>query len=715
MATQNQKIYSIKIDGLDKEIKSMSQLQETAKELEAQLETSELGSDNFEKLRKQLVQTRGEIGKIDESLTTMSSAERAENLFKIGEGLAGGFAIATVASSAFGEKTAEQIQKAQATALNLVVALDGVKKITEGATSAYKLFGQSALANFKLAGVGAKSFSTTTRIALAATGIGLFVVALGAVVAYWEDLTKWITDSIKPLKEFSDRVGGISGAFKIAGEIAKAVFKNIGEAALALVRGEFKQAIEEIQEISSDSQAAIDKQITRVAQNRAAELRKMREEQYKHDEKLRKESIESAIKEKERILSIEKAKKKDVEKLQLEIFELKKSLYKADSDEYKQVETDKTIFLIEQEQARIDAINTADQKRLDELKKNAENTKKVLSEGSDLPDIFGIPDEKEIDPRLQKLNKLMQDKFLPGLKEIVKKNNETLSEDEDTPSLLEGLFGVSEDAELEDKIAAIGTKVLEGYDQIASAITTSLDRQIERSTRKLDQLTESQSQSIQKITALEQQADAAKGARKDQIIGLIDKERKREEFLAKQKIEQEKKIQEAEKKRAIADKIRAISSSIINTAVGVTQALPNVVLAAIVGAMGAVQTGIIAKQKFAKGGLLKGKSHREGGINVINTNSGQMVEAEGEEYFINRQATANNLHILDRINREGKRKKFKIYADGGLNEPDFQTINNSLSSGISTGDQKDIKVNVGINEFNRTNNRVKELERTASL
>src|SRR5690606_29181308 len=66
---------------------------------------------------------------------------------------------------------------------------------------------------------------------------------------------------------------------------------------------------------------------------------------------------------------------------------------------------------------------------------------------------------------------------------------------------------------------------------------------------------------------------------------------------------------EMEYKQARADKIARMFSVIGNTAVGVASALPNLVLAGIVAAMGAIQLGIVAAQplpdrpKFSGGGF----------------------------------------------------------------------------------------------------------------
>jgi hypothetical protein len=524
-----------------------------------------------------------------------------------------------------------------------------------------------------------------------------------------------VENTFKPIKDFSREIGGLTGAFKIVGGVATAVFKNIGEAVSNLVQGDFKKALQDIKEISSDSQAAVQAQIKAVAKAQLDELKLLRKAEEEFDVRQRKERLSSLINEKENIVKIEKAKGKEVAELELELFELRKKLYKADSDEYKNIEVEKTLFLIEENKRRIEAQNATDQEALDKLKDAAEETKKLL--GSGLGEFIELPQEKLVDERLQKFGDLLAKKYEKLLPALQQKIKPLLEDDSENPSLISGLFGFNDEDDLETKLEQASITILSYYDQIAQAVTASLDRQIAQGERRLQQLTDSQTQSLERISQLEQKADKAKGERRNQILQQIDSERRKEAALAKERIKQVQQIEEAERKKAIANKVRAIAQSVINTAVSITEALPNLILAGIVGALGGIQTGVISAQKFQDGGLLKGPSHKQGGIPILNKKSGNMVEAEGNEYFVNRLATANNLDILSRINQEGKRKRFKLkeFENGGLNSPDFSSINSALSSNQSPQTAQKLSVNVGFNEFERTGNRVKEIKQTAKL
>lgn len=123
--------------------------------------------------------------------------------------------------------------------------------------------------------------------------------------------------------------------------------------------------------------------------------------------------------------------------------------------------------------------------------------------------------------------------------------------------------------------------------------------------------------------------------------------------IKKANLEKDVKKREAEIKRKQFenDKQLALIEAAINTAVAVTKALPNYALAAIVAFAGAAEIALIASQptpKFEKGGKVKGKRHSEGGV---------IVEAEKDEWVINRTQSIKHDKLLESINK-GKVESF---------------------------------------------------------
>lgn len=92
---------------------------------------------------------------------------------------------------------------------------------------------------------------------------------------------------------------------------------------------------------------------------------------------------------------------------------------------------------------------------------------------------------------------------------------------------------------------------------------------------------------------------------------------------------QEKREREVARKQFERTKRENILKAVMNTAEGVTEALPNFILAAAVGAFGLLQIATIAKQKppeYGHGGLLNGPSHSDQsrGLPVTNPYTGKV-------------------------------------------------------------------------------------------
>ena len=99
------------------------------------------------------------------------------------------------------------------------------------------------------------------------------------------------------------------------------------------------------------------------------------------------------------------------------------------------------------------------------------------------------------------------------------------------------------------------------------------------------------------------------------------------------------------------------------------------------------QVAVIESQQYAKGGLVHGKSHANGGEKFAV--GGRVVELEGGEAVINKRSTSMFRSQLSAMNAAGGGVKF---ADGGLlNMPSFATNQfnavgmNGLAGAMSQG------------------------------
>ena len=149
-------------------------------------------------------------------------------------------------------------------------------------------------------------------------------------------------------------------------------------------------------------------------------------------------------------------------------------------------------------------------------------------------------------------------------------------------------------------------------------------------------------------------------------------------------------------------KAAAIAETTINTYVAAQKAYSSMAEIPVVGtalgaaaAAAAVASGLmnVAKiastdVKYADGGLLRGKSHSEGGIPFTVAGRGGF-EAEGGEYIVNKRATAMYLPVLEAINssvRNGSYNPVYMAAGGVIKQvPDMQIDYNEMMNAIKEG------------------------------
>lgn len=199
------------------------------------------------------------------------------------------------------------------------------------------------------------------------------------------------------------------------------------------------------------------------------------------------------------------------------------------------------------------------------------------------------------------------DKFKSGLSEMNDAARDTLGE---TAGIFEGLsdimVDVAEDGKLsfENMAQAVG-KIVSG---ITSLMTDIYDAQIENIEKEQEANDEAYDKEIERIEALEENG----------AISTEEAEaRKRvaEDKTAAKNAELEKKKAALQEKQAKWNKANSIIQAGIFTALAITEALPNLVLAALVGAMGAAQVALIAAQPIPK--YAKGTKDHPGGLAIV--------------------------------------------------------------------------------------------------
>lgn len=257
--------------------------------------------------------------------------------------------------------------------------------------------------------------------------------------------------------------------------------------------------------------------------------------------------------------------------------------------------------------------------------------------------------------------------------------------------------------------------------------------QLEKHIDKYEKLLEKQKDITQKyadeVDDIEDELSSSRGDRRQHLIDQLNAEisAQRASMAEEKKIEKQKKALEAKKEKEEEDQRkrehqRQVTQAFINWHLSVANALATqpfmpvgIAMGALATALGAAQYALVKSQKYADGGVIEGRSHKDGGVKVL----GGRAEVEGGEFITNRRSTSANLDLLTYINKKkrrvdlddmidfyssGKIKKninnispSRYFADGGYIAPTLSTdidIDNRILTAIENYSKKPTVVQV---------------------
>lgn len=189
-------------------------------------------------------------------------------------------------------------------------------------------------------------------------------------------------------------------------------------------------------------------------------------------------------------------------------------------------------------------------------------------------------------------------------------------------------------------------------------------------------------------------------------------------------------IAKIQRRQAVVQKAQALFNVAINTFDAITKAGAQLGAFAVpaqiaLGALGVFQAANIAAEplpdipEFALGGIggvVKGPSHKNGGVNVRMRRGGEL-NVEGGEAWINREATARNLPLLSAINESTGGRP--LMATGGIGGSTSAIANSIidydlLASKLANANRALPSPVVSVEEINTVSNNVSVIESIAS-
>jgi len=185
--------FQVKVSGAD----SLSSLKKEFKDLQTELEKTEIGTEEYTKTLAKLGRVKDDIGDLKDTINALNPEGKVAAFQNVAGKLAGGFQAATGAAALFGVKSEEL----EATLLRVQAATAFAEGITSlaGLSDAFNVVGTV----IKTQVITALS---TLKGALIATGIGAAVVALGALVYAANEYNDTLQEEIDKQGKLNDEL-----------------------------------------------------------------------------------------------------------------------------------------------------------------------------------------------------------------------------------------------------------------------------------------------------------------------------------------------------------------------------------------------------------------------------------------------------------------------------------------------------------------------------
>lgn len=309
-------------------------------------------SQDVEKLEQQLKGVSKEVQEINTDVNALEMEDKfraATGGIKVMTGALSG-AVGTLGLLGVESEKFGDFEKKAASAIAVAI---GFKDVSEG------IF-EFATVTKKAGGI-VKMFGLTTKKALIATGIGAFVVLVGTMIAYWDEITAAVKKAGSQFGFLGTAMDGIKAAFNRIIEAARPVLEFLG-----IIPTLEEAAAEAVRKAAEEAIPALERQI---------ELMKARgataEEVYKAEKKLAETRLAAAEKEEE----VEKAAHQlalTVAAEQKRLDDEKEARRKAAREERKRQEEEAAREAMENEKEATDFLKMLKDQELDFLAKTDE-------------------------------------------------------------------------------------------------------------------------------------------------------------------------------------------------------------------------------------------------------------------------------------------------------------------------------------------------------
>lgn len=425
-----------------------------------------------------------------------------------------------------------------------------------------------------------------------------------------------------------------------------------------------------------------------------------------------------------------------------------KQLYKDYDDKIKALKgseeqiTEQTLLLIAERERKaseyIEKYRAQKDKELSDIRiKNVENEFKKLDnfligfKGIGINEIISYDgvDIKKLDIIFNQLEKIRdsvvelgdEDAFIKFSAQYRDLYNEFIKYNKLVDRTISERFGIfrEDNKELFEQISAYAGLAGELIDSLFSRQSFLIQQNLNQIAEDTERVNNQYTEAVNNREALEDELATAQGARREEILNSLDRERNKEKQLAAEREKLRKAEIDQKNKQAKIEYANAVIQSTIAAAQAVLAALATVppasfAFAAVAAAISAIQTGIVIANKpkpltYAQGGFTQGLGH------VDSTGHEVAGVVHANEYVVpakvlNSESGYRMVAALEAM-RQGK----PAFADGGLTTPTITGTETSSGTEALMAALQGLNLTVGVTEINTVQNRVQVIEQRASI
>ena len=635
-----------------KPVKNMNELQDRVEELRGVIEGAPLGSAEFERLTAQLQSASSQVKVLEKNMEGLEPQQKAEAFLKMGEGIAGAFAVGSGAMALMGVDS-ENMEKLQVKVQSAIAIATGIRMMSEAAlmaATAKRVIVEKAGMVATKAGIlwtkgialaqgawavvqgiltGTIVASTIAlhalKAAIIATGIGALVIGVVSLVAAMASWFGGSEETSESTSNLTDEIDSMRAALDKALESSRSMSDHLRELKNAEFEHEkgvlkLNRALEEQIKVTDDANSilgsyeSLQMSFQAMTGERNADIDKLiaKEKEKIRVGRLREEQLKDQIEQEKELLRAEKEAAAQVEadqKAASARYTKRKQQKATDAENLRKLENE--LLLLEKQ----DIEERAQLKREQDLEDELADARKIRNRtirNNTLSEIQAIYDQEELN-RKQKLIDA-QKKLDDDADAEAKKTEEEAQADKDkvTDEYLEEIRRKNLEAqtlELED-VKTHYLKMLEAKDltedeketlekdYIAAVDEINKEYREKQAEEDAELLQEKINATIEALSSVLDAVTANIDARLQENENAKNREIKIAEEEGKGTEEIEKKYNEKRKKLEKRQKAIAASQAIIQTYLGATAAFTSL---APIPYVGPVLGGIAALAAIASG------------------------------------------------------------------------------------------------------------------